>query len=331
MRTTLALLAFAVLQPSGAWSRYEECINYGAYDYGPATFERRQNQAILDYPVGDPGSFTYGSRTYIYGYLPPASHPNVQWFMRFQFHDGRDKERNTYLPVHVALLNNAGELVHEARLGVGFRTVRGINSATLPNLIPQGDGHRQSDGYVRHDGLMPGPNELLWARVSMPYGFNVDSSVEVFLRVLSGEGQGFLSPIYPMGDWASEWASINPASNFNAVGLLRLVNPTNEPQTISFRASDDQFLQNDPGQMSCTLQACRALTLTAQQLERGTNTNVCAGNLGDGAGKWHIDMDVGHTLHPILNRAGIRNRALDLYSDYPESNITTDNSRYHAW
>ncbi|MCZ0945127.1 MAG: hypothetical protein OXJ53_18905 [Gammaproteobacteria bacterium] len=320
MRTTLALLAFAVLLPADSFAqdhfqddtRYEGCLDPDLFDYSDYPRDiRRNNSTLYERPAS-----SLRTNPRFYGYLPPSSHPNVQWFMRL-----RNGTQYTVTP-HIALFNDAGELVQEARIGVESYTVRGINSASMRNLT-SGQGHKEHDAFVSHLPE-PGPNQLLWARVQVPRSVDTD----LFLRILSGDGKGFLSPIRPIGNSShvrDSLSNINPASNHIAVGIVRLVNPANGLLKFTIEGWDDTNARSNvsgavgEGTMTCEIDACSALTLTAQQLERGTD--ACSGNFGDGSGKWQI---VGHNPRQpvwapsgfIHYSGGVRNSALGLYSDY---------------
>ena len=320
MRITLALLAFAVLLPADSFAQdhfqddtgYEGCLDPDLFDYSDYPRDIRRNKSTLY-------ERSRRSGVRFYGYLPPSSHPNVQWFMRL-----RNNSPEVRTP-HIALFNDAGGLVQEARIGVESRTVRGINSASMRNLTSD-EGHKEHDAFVSHLPE-PGPNQLLWARVQIPRYLHAN----LFLRILSGDGKGFLSPIRPIGSIphnggaSLDLENINPASNHIAVGIVRLVNPANGLLEFTIGGRDDlnaggeYYDGGGESKMTCEIDACSALTLTAQQLERGTD--ACSGNFGDGSGKWRI---LGY--HPrkpvwapwgyIHYSGGVRNSALGLYSDY---------------
>ena len=79
--------------------------------------------------------------------------------------------------------------------------------------------------------------------------------------------------------------TFNPASNFNQVSLLRLVNLGNEAALATVTGMDD--LGEAPGGgVRVEVPANGAVTLTAGDLESGTA--VGQGALGDGQGKWRL-------------------------------------------
>ena len=77
----------------------------------------------------------------------------------------------------------------------------------------------------------------------------------------------------------------NPGSNRAQVSLLRLVNPGTDDVQVAITGVDDEGSRS--GNVSTTVPAGRALTLSADALENGTDVE---GRLGDGDGKWRLTV-----------------------------------------
>ena len=81
-------------------------------------------------------------------------------------------------------------------------------------------------------------------------------------------------------------AFFNPASNLSQVSRLRLINPGEDDVEVRITGRDDASERAPGGEVSLTLGAGEARTLTAQALESGSDGLV--GSLGDGTGKWQL-------------------------------------------
>jgi len=80
----------------------------------------------------------------------------------------------------------------------------------------------------------------------------------------------------------------NPGDNRNQVSLLRLVNPNASSVQVSLSGRDDAGVAG--GTATLTLAAGRAILLSAQDLEAGNPDKGLAGGLGDGRGKWALNV-----------------------------------------
>ena len=86
----------------------------------------------------------------------------------------------------------------------------------------------------------------------------------------------------------------NPASNLSIVSRLRVVNPGEEAAVVRIDAWDSH---GEPGEetVTFTLGAGAATLLSSQQLEAG-DSDAFAGRLGDGEGKWRLEVNAEHPL-----------------------------------
>ena len=79
----------------------------------------------------------------------------------------------------------------------------------------------------------------------------------------------------------------NPASNYNQVSRLRIVNPGSRAAQVTIRGTDDLGRSSDPG-VELSIPPGAARTLDAQQLESGGDHGP---GLGDGEGKWRLAVE----------------------------------------
>ena len=99
---------------------------------------------------------------------------------------------------------------------------------------------------------------------------------------------GFVSSLHDTvpstADGSHRVPIFNPGSNRNQVSLLRLANPGAHSAAVTITGVDD--MGASPGSpVTLTLSSGESRTVTARELEHGTNLN---GSLGDGKGKWRL-------------------------------------------
>ena len=80
----------------------------------------------------------------------------------------------------------------------------------------------------------------------------------------------------------------NPASNINQQTFLRIVNTTGVAGTVSISAVDDAGITST--MISFELAAYESKQLNAQDLEGGNANKGLTGSLGDGIGKWRLNI-----------------------------------------
>ena len=101
---------------------------------------------------------------------------------------------------------------------------------------------------------------------------------------------GFLTSLVEAAPRDAEGAArvffLNPGSNRNQRGLLRLVNDGGEAAAVVVSGVDDAGVAG--GEVRLTVPAGEARTLTAALLEAGGED--VDGALGDGAGKWRLTV-----------------------------------------
>ena len=116
-----------------------------------------------------------------------------------------------------------------------------------------------------------------------------DLDIEVLTYIRTTQ-DGFLTSLHdtvPAANDRHRVVFFNPASNTNLQSWLRLVNPGEHAAAVEITGTDDRAAS--PGtHVELSLPAGAALTLTSTDLENGTED--IEGALGDGAGKWRLDV-----------------------------------------
>lgn len=88
----------------------------------------------------------------------------------------------------------------------------------------------------------------------------------------------------------------NPASNTAQVSKLRLVNPADQPASVTIRGLDDHG-EAGAADVRLRLNAGAARMITAQQLEAGGA--ALTGKLGDGRGKWRLHVSADQEIDAV--------------------------------
>ena len=125
---------------------------------------------------------------------------------------------------------------------------------------------------------------------------NLDIEALAYARAKDGFLTG-MNALVPKSDGRLEVVFFNPGSNRNQVSRLRLVNPSAEPATISIAGVDDAGVAAPEGNITLTMPADTATTITAQQLEAGANH--FAGRFGDGEGKWQLFIEADQDIQAM--------------------------------
>ena len=105
------------------------------------------------------------------------------------------------------------------------------------------------------------------------------------------------APADGSGRYAYEVPVFNPSTEMVRVSRLRLINPGAAPAAVTIGARDDGGAAATGGDVTLTLPAGGARTLSAQQLEAG-DTGI-AGRLGAGTGKWRLRVSSDRPLQVV--------------------------------
>ena len=83
---------------------------------------------------------------------------------------------------------------------------------------------------------------------------------------------------------------VNPGSNSTQQSFLRFVSKAATPTNITIQAFDDDGFAAPGGTVEATLDPFASLQLTSQDLEQGNAAKGMSGSLGDGTGKWQLEV-----------------------------------------
>ena len=200
-----------------------------------------------------------------------ASNPEQQSFARIISRGWGD--------VSIHAIDDSGRRFGPVTLSVDAEQVRHFNSRDLE----LGNAAKGLSGGI-------GAGEGDWRLV-----FDTDVDIEALAYVRTAKGfLTSMNTVAPKSDDRLEVVFFNPASNNNQVSRLRLLNPADAPATITITGIDDAGAAPPQGDITLTLPAGAATSITAQQLEAGADHFT--GRFGDGKGKWQLfiaaDQDV---------------------------------------
>ena len=228
-------------------------------------------------------------------FFPAASHPDWQGFVRLT---NRSAEGGT---VHVHAFDDAGDRRGVITIAVPPGASRHFNSRDLENGNP-------SKGLVPGVGTGDGDWRLTLFT-------ELDLDVHAYVRT----SEGFLTTMHDVARRAADVSYVpilNPGRNRNQESLLRLVNPGDEAAEASIQGVDDSGVAVSP-EITLAVPPRSARTFTAADLEAGTEG--LAGSLGEGTGKWRLEVVSRWPLHAmslLRSRSGhITNLSTPSYED----------------
>ncbi|MYE50853.1 MAG: hypothetical protein F4X81_05245 [Gammaproteobacteria bacterium] len=206
-------------------------------------------------------------------HLPPASHPNLQGFLRVINRSDRAGE------VTVTATDDAGVEYEPVTLALGAHQARHFNSGDLEDGNP-------AKGLTGSTGPGTGGWRLEFESDAL------DVEALAHLRTADGFVTGMGATAPKGDDGRLRLATFNPASNTSQVSRLRLVNPTDADAEATVTGVDDAG--NLPGEpVVLTLPAGSACEVDAPALEsgRGLACGAPQAGLGDGKGKWRLAIE----------------------------------------
>lgn len=120
--------------------------------------------------------------------------------------------------------------------------------------------------------------------------------------------EGFLNSMHhQVRETSRRWrvSIFNPGDNPNQVSRLRLINPGGAAANITIAGRDDAGRPAPGGQVSLSLEANRAMEISAQELQGGASG--LTGSLGDGAGKWQLSIAADRPIYAmsLMESAGL--------------------------
>ena len=128
---------------------------------------------------------------------------------------------------------------------------------------------------------------------------SADTDIEALAYIRTPDG--FVTSMHEVAAETAEGSNryrvpfLNPGSNTNQQSFLRLVNPGTASAALTILSVDDRGDAASQGEVRLTLGPGTGRMLSARDLERGASG--LSGRLGDGAGKWRLDVQADH---PIL-------------------------------
>ena len=129
--------------------------------------------------------------------------------------------------------------------------------------------------------------------------FVADMDIEAlaYARTPNGFLTGMNALVPLAADGRHEVVFFNPASNDQRVSRLRLVNPADAPARIVISGLDDHGAAPPDADVTLTLPAGAATSITAQQLEAGASH--FNGRFGNGRGKWRLFIEADQNIQAM--------------------------------
>lgn len=186
-----------------------------------------------------------------------------------------------YGPVTLAI--DAGETVH-------FNS-RDLEDGNAAKGLPEGVGDGMGDWRLEFTTPLDPENLDIEA---------LDFEALAYMRTADGFLTAMHDVVEPAGG-VYRVATFNPGSNMRQASLLRVVNLGAQAATATIRGVDDDGA-SPGGDVTAVLGPGAALTFTASALEAGEGVD---GALGDGRGKWRLDVTADQ---PLLVMSLLRSR-----------------------
>ena len=206
-----------------------------------------------------------------------------QGFIRIINNSDREGE------VKIYGVDDAGMRFGPATLSLQAMQTMHLNSGDLEN----GNADKQLNGAL-------GDGAGNW-RLLLYSGLDVEPLA--YMRV-----EGFLNSVHrQVRESSKRWRVpiFNPGDNPNQVSRLRLINPGDAAANITITGRDDAGEPASGGQVSLSLEASRAMEVSAQELQDGASG--LTGSLGDGAGKWQLSVAADQPIYvmSLMESAGL--------------------------
>ena len=193
-----------------------------------------------------------------------------QGFMRVSNHS------ETSGDVVIRAIDDAGRDFGTVRLSLDAGQTTHLNSSDLEDGNP-------AKGLA---GRIGAPGQGDW-RLEL----SSDLRVEALAYIRTSDGfvtaMHDLAPVTEEGANAYRVATFNPGSNYRQESRLRLVNPGDAEASVSIRGVDDRARSAGPVRLKIAAWASR--TVSALELEEGGGD--LDGALGDGTGKWRLEVE----------------------------------------
>lgn len=167
--------------------------------------------------------------------------------------------------------------------------------ATSPGAITLTLAPNESRQFNSRDAAFGNANKGLTGSLGTGTGdwrLVVASDLELQAMAFIRTPDGFLTSMHDVGAVSGTSLQIpifNPAQNPNQVSWLRLINPNGIAVTAVIDGVDDAGVRA-AGHVSLNLPAYAAIEISATDLETGNPALGLSGSLGDGEGKWVLEV-----------------------------------------
>jgi len=228
-------------------------------------------------------------------------------------------DKNTSGDHVIYFANPASEVVKTTFLRIintsseaGTVTISGIDDSG--NTAPGGDvmfdlGANESKQMVVKDLEEGNLNKGLLGMIGDGEGrwrLTVSSTLSLQVMSLVRTPDGFLTNLSrttPVTNNVNDVYIFNPGSNSNQRSSLRIVNDSSQQGNATISAFDDTGAASPGGNVTFNIAADSAMLLTAQDLENGNSDLGLVGALGDGSGKWRLQVtsDVALQVQSLLD------------------------------
>jgi hypothetical protein len=220
--------------------------------------------SLLRSPGGYLTNLSSVSSDRVLWYVPSASNPVQQGFIRLV------NPSSAAMPVRLQGVDAAGQRSAEVTATVAAGAALQVNSQDL-ELGNAGKGLAGAFGAGSGD-----------------WRVEVDAPSALQLGAYLRTRDGFLTA---MNDRVRDERVVifNPGENLNQVSVLRLVNTGSAAAEVVIHGTDDAGVRRGPVRVSVPAQG--AVLVTAQELEAGAPARGIVGGLGDGSGKWWLELE----------------------------------------
>ena len=135
---------------------------------------------------------------------------------------------------------------------------------------------------------------------------NVSATVNISVMNLIRATGGFLTNVSqasPIVAQVNKVFFFNPGSNKNQKSSLRLVNNSNQTGSVTISGIDDKGVAAPGGDVTLSIASNGGAIITSEDLENGNSALGLTGSLGDGTGKWRLEIssDVNLEVQSLLD------------------------------
>ena len=135
---------------------------------------------------------------------------------------------------------------------------------------------------------------------------NITATVNISVMNLIRATGGFLTNVSqasPIVAQVNKVFFFNPGSNKSQKSSLRLVNNSNQTGSVTISGTDDKGVAAPGGKVTLSLASKGGAIITSKDLENGNSSLGLTGSLGDGTGKWRLEItsDVNLEVQSLLD------------------------------